>query len=170
MILRTARLLLRPPRQADAERIFACYASDRDVTRFLAWPRHESIEQSRAFVDFAGEQWTTHSCGPLLIFAGDELIGSTGLQFETPERAVTGYVLAKDAWGFGYATESLRAMIEAARSGGFRELDAFCHVDNLASSHVLEKCRFAPIASIEDSFPNLVPPRGAAVHYRLPLR
>jgi ribosomal-protein-alanine N-acetyltransferase len=168
VIVRTPRLLLRPPRVTDAEAIFARYASDRDVTRYLSWPRHASIEQTRVFVDFSEEQWKTHGCGPLLIFAGDTLVGSTGLQFETAERAVTGYVLAKDAWGVGYATEALRSMIELARR--FRELDAFCHVDNRASARVLEKCAFVPIARIEDTFPNLSPPRATAVHYRLALR
>jgi len=33
------------------------------------------------------------------------LLGSTGLEFETTTRAQTGYVLATDAWGRGYATK-----------------------------------------------------------------
>jgi RimJ/RimL family protein N-acetyltransferase len=32
------------------------------------------------------------------------LLGGAGLAFETSERAMTGYVLARDVWGKGYAT------------------------------------------------------------------
>src|SRR5436309_2770420 len=43
--------------------------------------------------------------------ADGTLLGGTGLAFVTPYRASTGYVLAKAAWGKGYATEALRAMV-----------------------------------------------------------
>ena len=34
------------------------------------------------------------------------LLGATGLELKDEGEAVTGYVLAKDAWGKGYATEA----------------------------------------------------------------
>ena len=169
MELLTARLLLRPPRPADAPAMFARYASIPEVTRFLSWPRHRSVEETRAFVELSEWEWRARGCGAYLIWSrdGGTLLGSTGLQLESAERAVTGYVLAKDAWGRGYATETLRAMVDAARGAGFRELDAFCHVDHRASAHVLEKCGFAKIAIVaEEGFPNLDPPRAPALHYR----
>jgi [ribosomal protein S5]-alanine N-acetyltransferase len=168
--VQTRRLLLRPPRIQDAAAIFARYASAPEVTRFLAWRRHQSIEETRAFARFSEGQWHRYGCGPYLIWSldGETLLGSTGLSFETAVRAVTGYVLAQDAWGRGYATEALRAMIDVARRAGFRELDAACHTANLASAHVLEKCGFASIGTLpEQDFPNLSPPRAPALHYRL---
>ena len=44
------------------------------------------------------------------------LVGSTGLAFETPWCAMTGYVLARDAWGQGYATEALAASSRSRRA------------------------------------------------------
>lgn len=60
------------------------------------------------------------AAGPYMIEARDTgmLLGSTGLLFETPSRAATGYVLAADAWGQGFATEALGAMLEVAREVG----------------------------------------------------
>jgi RimJ/RimL family protein N-acetyltransferase len=55
---------------------------------------------------------------------------------------MTGYVLAKDAWGKGYATEALTAVVEVASDIGVRRLYALCHPKHLASSRVLEKCGF----------------------------
>jgi [ribosomal protein S5]-alanine N-acetyltransferase len=168
--VRTRRLLLRRPRLDDAAAIFARYASVPEVTRFLAWRRHETIEQTRAFVRFSETEWHRRGCGPYLIWSldGATLLGSTGLLFETSERAITGYVLAHDAWGRGYATEALRAMIDVARRVGLQEVDASCHMAHHASAHILEKCGFTLIGSLpEQAFPNLSPPRAPALHYRI---
>ena len=88
-----------------------------------------------------------------------ELVGSTGLSFETGQRAATGYLLARDAWGRGYATEALRAMVEVARGAGVLRLYALCHTDHAASVRVLEKAGFAREGTLRRYFvfPNLSP-------------
>ncbi|MYF30896.1 MAG: GNAT family N-acetyltransferase, partial [Gammaproteobacteria bacterium] len=48
--IETARLRLRPPVMEDAPSIFERYASDPEVTRFLSWRPHESVEETRAFL------------------------------------------------------------------------------------------------------------------------
>src|SRR5262245_24228265 len=97
----TARLLLRPPQFGDAERIFERYASDIEVTRFLGWPRHRSVRDTEAFLEFSAYEWERWPAGPYLIMSRTDgrLLGSTGLGFETANAAITGYVLARDAWG-----------------------------------------------------------------------
>jgi RimJ/RimL family protein N-acetyltransferase len=57
-------------------------------------------------------------------------------------QAITGYVLATDAWGMGYATEALTAMVNVATDIGVTTLYALCHPHHHASWRVLEKCRF----------------------------
>ena len=157
--METSRLLLRAPVHADVESIFARYASDADVTKYLAWPRHRSLEETRAFIEFSDAEWRKWPTGPLLVFsrADGTLLGGTGLMFETPCRVATGYVFARDAWGKGYATESLRAMIELAGSLGVSRLSAVCHTGHRASWHVMEKCGFERegILKRHTVFPNL---------------
>ncbi|MEO5823368.1 MAG: GNAT family protein [Vicinamibacteraceae bacterium] len=141
----TSRLILRRPRTADARAIFERYASDPEVTRWLGWPRHTTITDSEGFVAFSEAEWERWPGGPYLIErrADGVLVGSTGFGFEAPQRAMTGYVLARDAWGQGLATEALRAIVEMTPSLGLVRLHAFCHADHLASAHVLDKCGFA---------------------------
>ena len=70
---------------------------------------HSSVDEAQGFIAFSDGQWAQWPAGPYLIVsrADGTLVGSTGLAFETPSRAQTGYVLAKDAWGLGFATEAL---------------------------------------------------------------
>jgi ribosomal-protein-alanine N-acetyltransferase len=158
-LVETQRLILRKPRREDAAAIFARYASDRDVTRLLGWARHESIEATHEFLEISDREWSRWPAGPYLVESREDgaLLGSTGLGFETSQTAATGYVLAKDAWGKGYATEALRAVVGIAREVGVVRLYALCHPENTASSRVLEKCGFAHegVVAQRCKFPNL---------------
>ena len=173
----TSRLLLRKPVAADAEAIFRRYASDPRVTRYLSWPTHRSLADTRAFLTWSDDEWERSPAGPYLVFARDTpgatLLGGTGLAFKSPTRAVTGYVFAQDVWGRGIATEALAAIVDVARTLGVQRLEAICHVDHAPSAHVLEKCGFRR----EDSrrthftFPNLAPQKPSAVYsYALALQ
>jgi len=155
----TARLLLRRPHVSDAPEIFARYASDSDVTRYLSWPTHQTLADTEAFIAFSDRQWAERGVGPYLIRSREDhqLIGSTGLDVDANGRATTGYVIAKDAWGRGYATEALRAMVALAADLGLSSLSALCLAEHAASSRVLEKCSFAMDETWSEPalFPNL---------------
>jgi RimJ/RimL family protein N-acetyltransferase len=156
----TARLLLRQPQPSDAEAIFERYAGDAEVTRFLGWPRHRSIRDTEAFLHFSAQQWERWPAGPYLIISRSDgqLLGSTGFGFQTQHEAVTGYVLAKDAWGNGYATEALVGVIDVAARIGVARLYALCHPEHRPSQRVLEKCGFVhDVSTPLVEFPNLSP-------------
>jgi [ribosomal protein S5]-alanine N-acetyltransferase len=85
------------------------------------------------------ERWPA---GPYLIESrlDQQLLEGTGFGFESRSVAMTGYVLARDSWERGYATEALMAIIEIARELKVLQFYALCHPDNTASIRVLEKC------------------------------
>ena len=160
--LETARLLLRKPRVSDVEAIFRRYASDPEVTRYMSWSAHRTIADTHAFLAWSDADWARWPAGSYIAFARDDqdrLLGGTGLSFQSPDLAATGYVFARDAWGHGYATESLKAMVDLARIFGVRRLETVCHVDHRASAHVMEKCGFARegVLHAHTEFPNLSP-------------
>jgi RimJ/RimL family protein N-acetyltransferase len=139
----TERLTLRRPRSADAAVILQSYAGDPGVTRLLAWPRHRSVEDTLSFLAWSDQAWSSTPAGPYLILdREDRVLGTTGLDVETPWRAATGYVLRRDAWGRGLATEVATAMARLADDLGLIRLHALCHPDNVASSRVLTKASF----------------------------
>ena len=157
--IETTRLILRQPQMSDAVTMFERYASDPEVTRFLGWPRHRSVRDTESFLHFSAQEWQRWPAGPYLIISrtDGQLLGSTGLGFHTQHEAVTGYVLATDAWGKGYATEALTAVIDVSRRTGVTRLFALCHPEHRSSRRVLEKCGFVRDGPLprQVEFPNL---------------
>jgi len=145
----------------DAAEIHAAYANDPAVTRYLGWPRHQTIADTDAFIQFCEQSWSENGVGAYLVFAKDttQLLGSTGLELEPNQQAATGYVLRRSAWGKGYATEALQAMVALAQNLQLNDVYALCHTEHRASSRVLEKCGFALQATLpaHTEFPNLAP-------------
>ena len=171
--LSTERLVLRRPRADDAEAVFARYANDPAVTKYIGWPRHTNVEMTREFLAFSDASWEQQAAAWYLIEirADGRLIGSTGLTFETSDCAMTGYVLAQDAWGQGFATEALRAMVNLAPTLGVRRLYAICHAGHAASARVLEKGGLTRegILPGHTVFPNLSPEPADVLCYALSL-
>lgn len=155
----TQRLRLRRPQRRDAEVIFSRYAQDPEVTRYLAWPRHRSLRDTLQFLEFSDNEWEHSPGGPYLIElrSSGQLIGSSGIEFETDYRASTGYALARDSWGQGYASEALSGIVEMCATLGLPRLHAMVHVEHAASRRVLEKCGFVQEGTLRRHtlFPNI---------------
>lgn len=148
---------MRKPVAADAEAVFSVYSNDPEVTRYLSWPRHTIVAQTRAFLEFSDAEWERWPAGPYLIESRDGiLIGGTGFAFETARCAATGYVLARRYWGNGYATEALGAVVRISQELNIQRLYALCHKEHVASCRVLEKCAFNCEGTLRDyaEFPN----------------
>jgi ribosomal-protein-alanine N-acetyltransferase len=153
----TRRLTLRRPVAADVEAIFD-YTSDPAVTRLLGWPQHTTVADTQDFLRYSDQAWTVGP-GPYVVVAEGAVVGSTGLEVETPHRAATGYVLAQRVWGRGYATEVAAAMAELAAELHIGRVYALCHTENRASARVLAKAGFAceGVLRKHTVFPNVDP-------------
>jgi RimJ/RimL family protein N-acetyltransferase len=140
--IRTARLRLRDFTVADGAAVHA-YASDPEVARFLYWgPRDEA--ESRDYVGrmLAIQRERPRSRWELAIVraADGRVLGACDLTHVGPGEADLGYVLARAAWGRGYATEAARALVAAGFARlGLRRIVATCDPANAASARVLEK-------------------------------
>ncbi len=139
--LDTGRLRLRKPQMSDAEAIFTGYAQDPEVTRYVIWTPHPSIETTRQFLRVCAAGWEDGSGFPWVIVRQEDgqLLGMIELGIEG-HSAGLGYVLARPYWGRGYVTEAARAVVgwALAQPTIFR-VWATCDVDNPASARVMEK-------------------------------
>ncbi len=138
----TARLSARPPRPEDAEAVYASYAGDPAVTRYLSWPAYTRVPPLTVFLQECAAHWEKGD-GPftwLLFYKGTSTpIGSIGVTLERG-KAMFGYVIAKKFWQRGLATEALTHLVtwSLAQPDIFRAW-AFCDVENPASVRVMEK-------------------------------
>jgi len=140
-VIETERLVLRPSRAEDAEAIYQTYAADEEVTRYLVWRPHRSIEETHEFMRGAVETWAdrSHFNWAVTVKPDDRLRGMIALRVEG-FKADAGYVLGREFWGRGYMTEALRAVIAFGLSlPGVYRVWALCDVENLASARVMEK-------------------------------
>ena len=138
-VIETDRLLLRTLRMADAEDIFE-WVSDPQVTAYLFWRAHQSIEDSRDFI-----AWVTadnFACWGVVLAKNSKVIGNCFLHnvnFEH-KRAEIAFNIARKYWGKGYATETAQAVIQFGFEGWhLNRIEGTCMVENRASARVMEK-------------------------------
>lgn len=181
-LLQTERLILRRPTKDDANAIFfSSYPTDPEVTKYLLFPPHKSIQDTLKFIEWSDEVWKDGGFNYIIVSKAGEgkVIGGVGIIFgkldvgssssRSEEKdskseknypagvARVGYCIARDEWGKGYATEACKKMIELAMEQGIAKLVAPVHPDNLKSIRVLEKCGFQEDEDTSESLvlPNL---------------
>lgn len=146
MELKTKRLLLRPWREEDAERLYRlCRVPE--IGAGAGFPPHESAEVSRAVIRNILSQPETYA---IVNRGTGEVIGSCGLilslegsDCKQPGDAEVGYWIGRELWGWGFASEALGALIAHAGGAlGLKRLWGVIFPDNIGSRRVLEKAGF----------------------------
>lgn len=140
----TERLALRPFTPDDAEALFA-WSGDEQVNRYLRHMRHASLEQAS---DYLLRLEALYSCDDYYHWAivpqgQDTPVGSIAMTVVSERDRIVevGYSLRRDAWGNGYCTEALAAVIQLAFRGvGANRLQASHAVQNSASGAVMRRC------------------------------
>jgi RimJ/RimL family protein N-acetyltransferase len=147
--LETRRLWLRWPRLSDAPAIER-YSSKWEVARYTAHMPHPYPKGSAERFIYAARE--ANSLGRDLTLAltpiasPRKVVGAISLERRGLDRLTLGYALAPEVWGRGYATEAVRAMVDAAFGlTSAAEIEAGVHVENPASRRVLEKAGFVHV-------------------------
>ena len=102
------------------------------------------MERVQKIIEKQLTHWEEHNLGWWAVVpqGHTDLIGWNGLQYlpETDEVEV-GYLLSKQFWGRGYATEGAKASIQFGfENFNFGEIIGLTHPKNSASQNVLKKC------------------------------
>jgi ribosomal-protein-alanine N-acetyltransferase len=126
----------------DAEEVFYAYASKSDATRYVSWPTHETLADTRAYLQYAIRAWhlgTDYSFS-IRLRESTRLVGSIGA-LNDAGKLQFGYILSPSQWGRGIATEVCRHFLAllAAESEVYR-IQSFVDAENIASWRVLLKC------------------------------
>lgn len=141
----TERLLLRTWRDSDIGQL-AAILGDAEVMRYM-WGKPQSVDESRAALGRRFDHWERHGFGfwAMELPETGELAGWVGLQYadwlpELSSEVEVGWMLGRDHWGRGLATEGAAAALDA----GFVELGlariiGIHHPENVRSQRVMEK-------------------------------
>ncbi len=151
--IETERLVLRPPRLADAVYI-AELANDVEVARMTTRVAHPyRLADAEAFLGLM--QWANPKADlPLLIeHRTFGPVGMTGFHRAEDRHAELGYWLGRAFRGRGFATEAVRAALTWARDDWGRRATLSSHfVDNPASGRVLDKAGFLYTGEVRRRF------------------
>lgn len=141
----TPRLELRRLATDDAAQMYAHWTADDEVTRFLTWQAHETVDVTRELLgawvaSYAADdfyQWG------IVLTETSELVGTISVvNIEEDIDAVEiGYCLGRAWWGKGIMTEALgRVVAFFLDEVGANRVCAKHDVDNPASGAVMAKC------------------------------
>lgn len=159
--LETDRLLLRRLLPQDAPQMYANWANDPAVTRFLRWEPHKSPAETRELLSAWAElypnpdyyQWamvekaTGQVFGSISVY--NALLGEPHQKTRWPGLDLSGgiwelgYCIGQKWWGKGFTTEALQAVVDLWFNQVGGTFLTCCHaVHNPASGRVMEKAGF----------------------------
>ena len=142
--IETDRLILRRFTVEDAEDMYNNWASDSEVTRFLTWPPHASVDVTRTLLT----EWVAkYEDGGYFNWAIElketgSVIGNISVVHlhEDIDAAEIGYCMSRAYWGREIMPEALRAVIEFLFKYADMNRVAACHdVHNPKSGRVMDK-------------------------------
>lgn len=115
--IKTERLLLRRFKLSDAEDMFNNWANDSDVTKYLMWQPHGSIEVTKQILNDWVNSYSDDGCYNWAIVLkenGETLVGSISVVSKNDEAQSVhiGYCMGKAWWHRGIMTEALTAVIK----------------------------------------------------------
>ncbi|MGD9605129.1 MAG: GNAT family N-acetyltransferase [Bacilli bacterium] len=151
--IETKRLRLRRITLADATPMFHNWANDDQVTRYLTWNSHQSVENTQEVIRFWIEQYASSFFfhWAIVYFPTHELVGTISL-FKIDQETKTGeigYCLSKKFWNRGIMTEAVHAVLDFAfNTVGFKEIEAKHYLENPASGRVMEKNKMVKMENI----------------------
>lgn len=142
--IETPRLILRQARTEDAEPMFRNWANDSDVTKYLTWPVHGSVEVTKEVVSgwVNSYEQDDYYHWMIVLKETNEPIGSLLASIVgRAQVAHIGYCIGKAWWHQGIMPEALRAVMDFLFDEvGFHRIESMHDPMNPNSGKVMMKC------------------------------
>ena len=142
--IETDRLILRRFVIEDAEDMYANWASDPEVTKYLTWPLHTSVEVTK---EILADWLPKYEDGQYFNWVMEyketgKVIGNISVVrlIENTESAEMGYCMSRAYWGNGLMPEALKAVMDYLFDVvGLNRISAAHDVNNPKSGRVMDK-------------------------------
>lgn len=152
MILHTQRLTLRPQEQADSPALFAIL-SDPQAMRFWSRPALTRLAVAEEIVREQQAAMAQDLCRYWTVLEDGGAIGSVDLSLIADGSAELGFLLRRDRWGRGLASEAVEAVAAHGLGPDGMDLDrlaAATRAENRAAARVLVKTAFTLVETRAD--------------------
>ncbi len=162
--LRSARLIVRPYRESDAQAVNEAIAASRDHLR--PWmpfaDAHQTVEETRDWIIHEMARWLLRENLIVGIWeaATNRYLGSSGLHIHNWETGYfeIGYWLRADATGCGYITEAVQLLVDYAFTQlAATRVEICCDERNVRSAAVAQRLGFVQEARLRN---HMVAPDG----------
>ena len=152
--LETERLILRKFKLEDAKDMYNNWATDKECNKYLTWPLHKSIEETKEVIQKWIDEYGNGSYNWVVELKNtNELIGSISVvrMHKKDLNCEIGYCYGSKYWGNGYASEALKKVIDYLLNDcNFHLLEARHISGNPASGRVMEKAGMKKEAVLKD--------------------
>lgn len=144
--IETENLILRKFVLEDAQAMYNNWASDEEVTKFLSWPAHSSVEVSKDIINLWIEEYKNNNYYHWAITLkenGNEPIGGISIveQKEKVGSVQFGYCIGRKWWNKGVTSQALNALIKFfIKEVGANRIEARHDPLNPNSGKVMLKC------------------------------
>lgn len=142
MIIQTERLLLRPLSLNDLYTTHQ-YVGDTENIKYMVYFPSNNLEETKEFISKAVDEWnkTLPLFYEFAVVFKSEHIGSVSIYLdEKRTEAELAWIIKKDYWGKGYATEAAKAIKDfAVDELKVKRILACCDSKNTASYHIMQK-------------------------------
>ena len=141
--LRTERLVLRRVALDDAETMYRNWAGDDEVTKFLTWPTHASLEVTEMVIADWLQNYERDDYYQWGIEFEGELVGTIAVvsQSDRIEKAEIGYCMGRRWWHKGIMSEALGAVMDYLFTEvGMQRIESRHDPRNPHSGGVMKKC------------------------------
>ena len=137
IIAETERLILRRYKKEDIQDLFE-YLSDEEVVKYEPY-KPQTFDEIKENLE-----WRIGSDEMIAVELKNshKMIGNVYMGRRDFEALEMGYIFNRNYWGYGYATESCKALITQAFSNGVHRIYAECDPNNKSSWKLLEALGF----------------------------
>lgn len=152
----TKRLILRQFKADDAQMMFDNWACDSEVTKYLRWPAHDSVEITKMILN----DWLSHYDEQdfyqwaITLKENDEPIGSIAVVEKNDDIKMVhiGYCLGQKWWRQGITSEALNALIKYFfEEVGVNRIESLHDPKNPNSGKVMKKCNMQYEGTMRDA-------------------
>ena len=140
----TDRLILRKFEISDVGNVFDNYASKDNVTKYLSWKSHKTLEDSKAFLEnFIISSYESDDSykWAIVLKETNEVIGCIDVVRvdRDKSKAELGWVLDDNHWGKGIMPEAGKVVLKYLIDEGFKRIEARHNIENEKSGRVMQK-------------------------------